>query len=623
MLSEFPFYNLDPQEFIRITGGWVHHSYHSLIESKDLFRDIVISPEKEHELHENPYNSYIQSNYHTIKQTGNYFYQANRHRGFSMMHFNMRSLPKNLTSLNDLILTVKETPEIIAISETKLQNENIYNISIPGYVFLNNNSPTRAGGVGLYISQELNFIRRRDLEITSDGIESCWVEIMRQKEKNIVIGSIYRHPANECATLHNALKEQLSNLNNKDKEVFVLGDININLFNYNRDNQTSDYLDMLLDLGYMPLISKATRITDHTATLIDHIYTNVPQKITKEGLCLADITDHLPVFCTVRNRLPVHHETKNFRDFSHFDQHLFLSDLEDIDFNQIVGEDVNESMNNVISVLQSLSDKHAPVKKLSSKTMKQSAKPWLSNAILNSIKRRQQLFKTHFLSKDFNKVQFYKTYNNKLNRVKDAAKKRYFQEQFKLNGENLKTTWKLIGMIVNNKRNCGQPRISKLIHKNRCYTEKADIAHQLNTHFTNVGHEPAAKLPTNNENANQYIKRSFRDSFTFRGILVHEVHDLIMGINLNKSTIGIPKKCIKLASDHISECLTFIFNQSLQQGIVPDSLKISKITPLDKGGDITDPANYRPISTLSTFTQIFEKCIYNQLINYIEKQNYF
>ena len=100
---------------------------------------------------------------------------------------------------------------------------------------------------------------------------------------------------------------------------------------------------------------------------------------------------------------------------------------------------------------------------------------------------------------------------------------------------------------------------------------------------------------------------------------MHEVHDLIMGINLNKSTTGVPKKFFELASSLISECLTFIFNQSLQQGIVPDILKISKITSIDKGGEITDPANYRPISTLSTFTQIFEKCIYNQLINYIEK----
>ena len=58
---------------------------------------------------------------------------------------------------------------------------------------------------------------------------------------------------------------------------------------------------------------------------------------------------------------------------------------------------------------------------------------------------------------------------------------------------------------------------------------------------------------------------------------MHEVHDLIMGINLNKSTIGVPKECIELASDHISECLTFIFNQSLQQGIVPDILKLQII----------------------------------------------
>ena len=72
-----------------------------------------------------------------------------------MMHFNIRSLPKNLTSLNDFILTVKETPEIIAISETKLQDENIYNISIPGYVFLNINSPTRGKS---YLSNRKQYV---------------------------------------------------------------------------------------------------------------------------------------------------------------------------------------------------------------------------------------------------------------------------------------------------------------------------------------------------------------------------------------------------------------------------------------------------------------------------------
>ena len=48
-------------------------------------------------------------------------------------------------------------------------------------------------------------------------------------------------------------------------------------------------------------------------------------------------------------------------------------------------------------------------------------------------------------------------------------------------------------------------------------------------------------------------------------------------------------------------------------------MKLSKVTPIDKGGEITDATNFRPISTLSAFTQIFEKLVYKQLINYIEK----
>ena len=74
----------------------------------------------------------------------------------------------------------------------------------------------------------------------------------------------------------------------------------------------------------------------------------------------------------------------------------------------------------------------------------------------------------------------------------------------------------------------------------------------------------------------------------FRAICPQEVSDLIKGLNVNKSTIGIPTKCIKLADNHISEAqseaLASIFNNSFSQGIVPDVLKISKVTPVDKGG---------------------------------------
>ena len=64
----------------------------------------------------------------------------------------------------------------------------------------------------------------------------------------------------------------------------------------------------------------------------------------------------------MRNRLSPCHVTKYFRDVSHFDKNLFLNDLENIDFNQLINEGVNGIMNNVINALQTLSDKHAPVK---------------------------------------------------------------------------------------------------------------------------------------------------------------------------------------------------------------------------------------------------------------------
>ena len=48
------------------------------------------------------------------------------------------------------------------------------------------------------------------------------------------------------------------------------------------------------------------------------------------------------------------------------------------------------------------------------------------------------------------------------------------------------------------------------------------------------------------------------------------------------------------------EALSMVFNQPLLQGIFPENFKVSKVTPIDKGGEEMDPFNYRPISTFSS-----------------------
>ena len=65
--------------------------------------------------------------------------------------------------------------------------------------------------------------------------------------------------------------------------------------------------------------------------------------------------------------------------------------------------------------------------------------------------------------------------------------------------------------------------------------------------------------------------------------------------------------------------LTDCTNNALSQGIFPDSLKLTNITPVHKKDEATDKENYRPVSVLPLFSKISEKDIYDQLSQYLEK----
>ena len=86
---------------------------------------------------------------------------------------------------------------------------------------------------------------------------------------------------------------------------------------------------------------------------------------------LADISDHLPIFCSIANKLPVTNEIKYIRDFSKFDSEAFLNALANVNFRILVTKDVNESMHRVTETPQQISNLHAPVRKVSNKKRKQ------------------------------------------------------------------------------------------------------------------------------------------------------------------------------------------------------------------------------------------------------------
>lgn len=91
--------------------------------------------------------------------------------------------------------------------------------------------------------------------------------------------------------------------------------------------------------------------------------------------------------------------------------------------------------------------------------------------------------------------------------LKNISKKSYFSQHFDLQyaKKNLNASWKLIGMLV--KRNSkGQTLISKRIRNNRLYTNKDEIADQLNEHFVYMGPNLAIKIENCGESPTQFIR---------------------------------------------------------------------------------------------------------------------
>ena len=81
---------------------------------------------------------------------------------------------------------------------------------------------------------------------------------------------------------------------------------------------------------------------------------------------------------------------------------------------------------------------------------------------------------------------------------------------------------------------------------------------------------------------------------------------------------SIPGDLLKVLNELISPLLVMLINKSFSTGIFPDKLKIAKVIALHKKGATDDPDNYRPISLLSVFSQIFEKIMHKRLYNFIE-----
>ena len=90
----------------------------------------------------------------------------------------------------------------------------------------------------------------------------------------------------------------------ENKIVFLLGDFNVNLSHNNELSlDVEEFKNIFFSHHLFPLINKSTRETNHTATVIDNIFCNVPSliDISDVGILRPYISDHHGTFCVMNS----------------------------------------------------------------------------------------------------------------------------------------------------------------------------------------------------------------------------------------------------------------------------------------------------------------------------------
>jgi len=550
---------------------------------------------------------------------------ASRNKKLSLMHTNIRSATKNSNDLSNYLATLNHQFDIIALSETWLNKNNTDIIGFPNYsqvhIYRENK---KGGGVSLLIKETIHYHELENLSIVSEILECIFIELEMER-RNIIVGCLYRPPNSNMTIFNDEIYDLLKKLNNLNRDIYLLGDYNIDLLRSSTHQSTSDFVNIMFSSSFVPLINHPTRITDTSATLIDNIFTNRHNEhACLSGILPTDVSDHFPIFHIIHHDndiVNVHRHTPHYkRIINNSTIETFKSNIQMCIWNNVIHcTDTDTAYKTFFNEFKHLYDKHIPLKKIEYNN-KSPKKPWITNGLLNSIKMKNSIYKSMMITRDDSQTILYKKYRNKLTNLLKIAEKSYYKKQLENSKSNLSKMWKTLNNIINRRKNSIHSIVFK--HNNCNVSNNVDIANHFNNYFLHAPNDLCKNLPPASKDPCSYLKKHFNESFFMTPTDENEILKILSHIkNSSAGHDGIDIKVIKDVATNILEPLTHICNLSLAMGKIPSELKIAKIVPIHKKGAKDKFSNYRPVSVLPAFSKLFEKLVYNRMISFVEKFN--
>ena len=546
-------------------------------------------------------------------------------RGLHFIHLNINSILPKIDELR--LIALKSNAAVIGITESKI-DESVLDgeIGIDGYIPLRSDRNRQGGGVVCYIRRDISFNR---IDLPFKNTEHIFLDLLLPKTKPILIGILYRPP--KQAGFLNNISETLTYIPKfNDRETYILGDININLL---CDKQKipmgiKKYREFCALQGLTQIIENATRVTETSSSLLDHILTNSKEeKISQSGILDIGISDHQLIFCTRKTLRPKTGE-KTFikiRYLKNYSKDKLLEDLSSCDFpNYSTFADVNEAYSDFVEKMSDVVNKIAPMKEI---CIKNNTAEWVDEEVLEGIKTRDKLFRKFKKSRSNIDNTNYKKSRNQLQGLIKRKKRNFVSQKLTENISKPRELWKSLKKLGLPNKNGPASKIC-LKTDDEISFDNNENAETFKNFYESLATDLVNKLPLptnkfNKEKVKEYYKPLNIEGkcFTIKPTTYAIVLKLLEKLNPNKS-VGIDNlggRFLRDGAKVLAKSITELFNLSIEKSTFPDECKIAKLKPLYKKGSKLEPKNYRPISLLPIVSKIFEKLVHYQTQNYLDK----
>ena len=158
-------------------------------------------------------------------------YFQNNNKDFSILHLNIRSLQKHFNDFKSFLSHLNFLSKIICLSKTWLHDpKHAASFALSNYQMINlyQQNGRSEEGVCIFIHESLDFKERKDLNISKNYSEIGSIEITN-KTKNIILSSVYRPHASSLKELKSCFKPIFDNIRTNNKDLYLVGDFNINV----------------------------------------------------------------------------------------------------------------------------------------------------------------------------------------------------------------------------------------------------------------------------------------------------------------------------------------------------------------------------------------------------------